>query len=299
MGNPSKNNVETAAWVDLSTTNPPLGVMQLKGPDSVKFLQGQVSADIARLAAGQSTLAGFHNREGRAIALLRVAAVDADELLAVLPRELIGDTVAKLGKFVFRAKTRLLDVSSEHAVWGAARSAVPPVASIVTLQWSATRQVCVLPAGALHDAAATAAARDIWQAADIAEGVPQVYRATSEAFVSQMLNLDVLGGIAFDKGCYTGQEVIARAHYRGRVKRRMQRFATADSVRLEAGATATLEGGATIRIVDVARADAARAEFLAVAPLASGTASSEATEPATDSAALKAELLALPYELPP
>ena len=55
-------------------------------------------------------------------------------------------------------------------------------------------------------------------------GLPQVYAATSETFVAQMLNLDLLGAIAFDKGCYTGQEVIARAHYRGRVKRRMQRW---------------------------------------------------------------------------
>ena len=60
----------------------------------------------------------------------------------------------------------------------------------------------------------------------IAAGEPQVFAATSEAFVAQMLNLDLLGAIAFDKGCYTGQEVIARAHYRGRVKRRMQRFVT-------------------------------------------------------------------------
>ena len=60
----------------------------------------------------------------------------------------------------------------------------------------------------------------------IAAGEPQVYAATSEAFVAQMLNLDLLNAIAFDKGCYTGQEVIARAHYRGRVKRRMQRFVT-------------------------------------------------------------------------
>ena len=66
--------------------------------------------------------------------------------------------------------------------------------------------------------------RASWERADIAAGLPQVYTATSEAFVAQMLNLDLLGAIAFDKGCYTGQEVIARAHYRGRVKRRLQRW---------------------------------------------------------------------------
>ena len=67
-------------------------------------------------------------------------------------------------------------------------------------------------------------ARAHWERADIAAGLPQVYLPTSETFVAQMLNLDLLGAIAFDKGCYTGQEVIARAHYRGRVKRRLQRW---------------------------------------------------------------------------
>ena len=79
--------------------------------------------------------------------------------------------------------------------------------------------------------------RQRWRAgrcADIAEGLPQVYAATSEAFVAQMLNLDLLGAIAFDKGCYTGQEVIARAHYRGRVKRRMQRWLNGSGISLQA-----------------------------------------------------------------
>ena len=87
-----------------------------------------------------------------------------------------------------------------------------------------------------------------WERADIAAGLPQVYAATSEAFVAQMLNLDLLGAIAFDKGCYTGQEVIARAHYRGRVKRRLQRWhatedaapAPGDSVRSADGRALTV-----------------------------------------------------------
>jgi folate-binding protein YgfZ len=66
--------------------------------------------------------------------------------------------------------------------------------------------------------------REQWRARDIAAGLPQIVTATSAAFVAQMLNLDCIDAISFTKGCYTGQEVIARAHYRGRVKRRMQRF---------------------------------------------------------------------------
>ena len=66
-----------------------------------------------------------------------------------------------------------------------------------------------------------------WHAADIRAGLPQVYPQTHESFVAQMLNLDLLGGVSFEKGCYTGQEIIARTHFRGTVKRRMLRYAAA------------------------------------------------------------------------
>ena len=92
--------------------------------------------------------------------------------------------------------------------------------------------------------------RDAWRLLDIADGVAQVYAATSEEFVAQMLNLDALGGIAFDKGCYTGQEVIARAHYRGRVKRRLQRFVSRGALRLVPGESGQLTDGRTFKVVD-------------------------------------------------
>ncbi len=137
-------------------------------------------------------------------------------------------------------------------------------------------------------------------ALDIADGVPQVYATTSEAFVAQMLNLDVLDGIAFDKGCYTGQEVIARAHYRGKVKRRMQRFRTLTP--LPAGAalkpadSGTLNDGRSFKVVDAVLLADGRCEFLAVAPVASGE-SDDATEN-TQAATIAVEQLPLPYSLP-
>ena len=96
-------------------------------------------------------------------------------------------------------------------------------------------------------------------------GLPQVYAATSEAFVAQMLNLDLLGAIAFDKGCYTGQEVIARAHYRGRVKRRMQRWRNASGMPARArrcGAQAA--DGRALTVVRVAPGGDGGQELLAV-----------------------------------
>ena len=131
--------------------------------------------------------------------------------------------------------------------------------------------------------------------AAVAACEPQVYAVTSELFVSQMLNLDVLGGIAFDKGCYTGQEVIARAHYRGRVKRRMQRFVTTETVALKPGDECSLSDGRNVRVVDVAAGDAGGTQFLAVTTL--GLAPDEPTDTFRHTVVV-ATTAPMPYSLP-
>ena len=163
-----------------------LSVISLRGPDAGKFLQGQLSAEIEKLAPGARTLAGLHNPQGRVIALLTISRRSPEEFLAVLPGELLAPVMQRLGKYILRARVRLNDATAEFP-----------------------------------DLVET---RPDQELGEIRAGIPQVYVATSEVFVAQMLNLDLLGAIAFDKGCYTGQEVIARAHYRGRVKRRLQRW---------------------------------------------------------------------------
>jgi hypothetical protein len=142
------------------------------------------------------------------------------------------------------------------------------------------------------------AAPALWQRHAIENGEPQVYAATSGEFVAQMLNLDVLGAIAFDKGCYTGQEVIARAHYRGRVKRRLQRFRSQEPLPLKPGDAGELADGRTFRVVDAVHHADRDCEFLAVAPLP-GAEPRTAEAPAPGGAArLDALQLPLPYELP-
>src|SRR5438105_6332890 len=147
----------------------------------------------------------------------------------------------------------------------------------------------------------------------VAAGEPEVYAVTSEQFVAQMLNLDVLGAIAFDKGCYTGQEIIARAHYRGRVKRRMQRFLTDAPTALEPGGSSVLPDGRSLRVVRAIAGTDGRCEFLAVTALATaeGAPGAEAASGAdgssgadgaagtsTTAAPLHAQRLELPYSLP-
>jgi hypothetical protein len=240
-----------------------IGAVRVQGADAVRFLQGQLSNDIERLRADEALYAGLHNPQGRVIALLRVFALAPDDVLGVLPRELAAPVAARLAKFVLRAKAKVTDASGDSVLSSSSAFAELPLAE------------------------------------RIAAGLPQVYAATSEQFVAQMLNLDVIGAISFTKGCYTGQEVIARAHYRGRVKRRMQRFRTMGPAQIAVGGTGTLRDGRSFRVVEALTLDDGRAEFLAVAPLAHG--SDDASEDGAGSAGaalIDAEQLALPYELP-
>jgi len=335
-----------------------LGVLRFRGVDAVRFLQGQVSNDVERLSAERSQLAGYHNPQGRAIALLRLVQLAPDDVLAILPRELIGTVAARLVKFVLRAKVKIADESAGWRVAGLvaphsegeraaaagadtaaeiearatswattqfqqasavaatagelssaaaqleeAESVVPlPTASalmlpdavnsqsrsgaavIVRVGAAPARWLVVSPAGeAAPLAGCVAADRDVWRLLDIADGEAQVYAATSEEFVAQMLNLDALDAIAFDKGCYTGQEVIARAHYRGRVKRRLQRFVSRGAVaKLAVGESGQLADGRAFKVVEAVRLGDGRCEFLAVAPVVAGGAAEGVAEVASN-----------------
>ena len=311
---------------------PDLGLVRARGSDAARFLQGQLSNDVTRLAAGTSLLAGYHNPQGRAIALLRLVYWDADDILAVVPRELAGGVVSRLSKFVLRAKVKIADESAAWQISGLVGTtkvavqadAAPELPTIVSAQTRAEgavfvciaesppRWLMIAPAGMSSAAIAPAARpdnvvigdRENWRRLDIAAGLPQVCAATSEEFVAQMLNLDVLNAIAFDKGCYTGQEVIARAHYRGRVKRRMQRFVSREACRLAPGDSGQLADGRTFKVVLATQLADGRCDFLAVAPLAGaerdGVPRDEAPAATTTAhaAPLAADQAALPYALP-
>ena len=237
-----------------------VGTVRFRGPDAAAFLHGQFSSDVLALPQGAEQLTGYHNPQGRVIALLRLAHVSREEWLAQLPAELAAPIAQRLQRFVLRAKLAI-DVPDTPAS-------------------NATRS----------------------RRSDIAAGLPQIYAATSEKFVAQMLNLDCIGALSFSKGCYTGQEVIARAHYRGRVKRRMQRFVTrtapagASAAPLQPGASLRLADGRRLEIVDTATLEDGRVEFLGVGPLP-GSPAEPPPEPDT-TPLIDCETLPLPYELP-
>ena len=279
-----------------------LGVVRARGADAISFLQGQLSNDVTRVRSGQLQLNGYHTPQGRAIALLRLTALAPDDLLAVMPLELVPVVVARLKRFVLRAKVQISDDSPEWEIRGY-QAAVPPLPpGACSLPYGSSRQLVLIPlsAGALPET--IDGTRADWVAGDIAEGLPQVYAATSEAFVAQMLNLDVTGGIAFDKGCYTGQEIIARAHYRGHVKRRMQRFVAESAGALLPGQSGTLGDGRGFKVVDAVPVTQDRYEFLAVthAPPdgAAGTGAPPDDAQAATQVIITARQLTLPYALP-
>jgi tRNA-modifying protein YgfZ len=297
-----------------------LGVVRLRGADAVKFLQGQLSNDVARLTVAASVLAGYHNPQGRTIALLRLVLWDADDILAIVPRELASVVLTRLSKFILRAKVKITDESSDWQVSGLAgvpERALPGSvgaqarvgdAVFVRVPGEPSRWLAVSPGNAPPVPNCSTGTQDAWQRLDIAAGLPQVLAATSEEFVAQMLNLDVLDAIAFDKGCYTGQEVIARAHYRGRVKRRMQRFISREPVRLKPGDSGQLADGRSFKVVlaapTVAVSAASAAATQAPLPTAASTQAAAPAAVATSNTSgapagpLAADQVPLPYALP-
>jgi tRNA-modifying protein YgfZ len=257
-----------------AVSQPDYGLLHFRGADARKFLQGQLSNDMNALGPDQLMLAGLHNPQGRVLALLRLAALADDHIVALLPAELAESTGALLRRYVLRAKVIISAETSASAV---------------------SELVARMPAmSALLDSQA--------RARNIAAGIPQVYVPTSGEFVAQMLNLDCIAAISFNKGCYTGQEIIARSHYRGRTKRRMQHFVSTGPVALTAGEGVHLQDGRSARIVDAIMLADGRSEFLAVAPLeipVEGTAAGQAQlAAAAPVRRLEASPLPLPYALP-
>jgi folate-binding protein YgfZ len=224
----------------------------------------------------------------------------------------VGDSV-----FVRLDADRVLVVSPVDATAVVAGSVASAAVDSGAVDVTTAAPAAIGSTGAADVAAAGASAgdnlvndqRQAWTRLAVAAGEPQVVPATSEEFVAQMLNLDVLNAIAFDKGCYTGQEVIARAHYRGRVKRRMQRFISRAPVRLAPGDSGQLADGRSFKVVLAAQLEDGRCDFLAVAPLpGTGTdeapagiptaAASAGTPAAAVTMPLVADPASLPYALP-
>lgn len=223
-------------WVRLTS----LGVILAEGPEARSFLQGQLTADLDRLGPTNMLLAAVNSPQGRVQAVVRLVQ-RPDAIAMILPSSMVDSTVARLRKYTLRAKVTLHSGNERLVAHAVLRSAIPVSAGLAApidhglhdgvsyLSWiPASDHVVALapPNIASHGDPAFEAA---WRLTEIRAGLPQVYAQTHEAFVAQMLNLDLIDGISFDKGCYTGQEIIARTHFRGAIKRRMFLFAASSA----------------------------------------------------------------------
>lgn len=222
------------------------GVIRAQGEEAAKFLHSQLTQDIVLLGADQARLAGFCSAKGRLLATMVVWKVSEQEILLALPAELLAETLKRLSMFVMRAKCKLSNASADLQLWGLAG----PLAdqwlgnAAPAQRWGRSEHgaasVIRLPDSALNSATdASGASRYLlaqavsaqapaltpltltdWQWLEVQSGLAWVQQATREQFVPQMLNLELLDGVNFQKGCYPGQEVVARSQYRGSLKRR-------------------------------------------------------------------------------
>jgi folate-binding protein YgfZ len=216
-----------------------LGAIAITGSDANAFLQGQLSNDLQLLSTGRTLLASCNSAQGRAQVIARVVQRH-DSILMLVPSVMVEQTMLRLRKYVLRSKVVLTNLGAQLvAYWPTAQQlqtlGLPQPnspeehiehdgMSIVRWPDPTERYLLIGPAGA-----SSGDASEAWRLADIRAGLAQLYPPTHEAFVAQMLNLDLVGGISFEKGCYTGQEIIARTHFRGMVKRRLFRFAATSS----------------------------------------------------------------------
>jgi len=278
-----------------------LGILRFTGADALSFLQGQVSNDTQRLTDNTPVLAAYSTAQGRVLALIYLLP-HSSGVAAILPREILAPTLERMRKFILRAKVRIEDAGDSLVVAG--QFGANPTANSHYVERDG---IGTAPVGHDHnrywiigapdqiaaaDAATEKRLEEQWRLADIRAGLPQVYAATSEAFVAQMLNLDLLDGISFTKGCYTGQEIIARTQHLGRIKRRLFRLRLPSGT-WSVGQALRLADGRQGRLTEVIES-AGQVEALAVLgvePNSAGTGDTP-VEPLVEAAELP-----LPYDL--
>lgn len=259
-------------------------LIDVSGDDAAAFLQGQLTQDLARLASVPGLPAAWCNAKGRVIAVMRLIGIAADRYGLVVPGAAVDALVERLSTFRLRARvdikrrdegwlskaTRFPDDLARLESLGLMPERTPFVArrrgDVVAFELGgATRCVELFGRPDAFEDLNLALCQELddgnWQAALVEAGVPHIEGATSEKFTAHMLNLDLLGAISFDKGCYTGQEVIARTQHLGQSKRRLLRYRLVSGV-ASPGVRLEYEGRDAGEVVS-----AAGPQLLAVVPL--------------------------------
>jgi len=228
------------------------GLIEIRGADARQFMQGQFTNDARQLTPETAQISGYCNPKGRLLAIFRIIERTPEHFLLLTPRAILEDTLNRLRMFVLRSAVEIrnagdelviVGVSGEKTVDQLSQSTAVAIPDEVNGVRSDTRHCIIrLPdngipryavIGAPEDMTGVWANLDIhdapigysaWDYLDLEAGIPIVRAETRDTFIPQTVNLDLVGGISFKKGCYTGQEIVARLQYRGTLKRRMYRF---------------------------------------------------------------------------
>ncbi|GEQ77794.1 folate-binding protein [Comamonas testosteroni] len=297
-----------------------LGVIRAVGADAASFLHGQLSNDFALLKFDQARLAAFCTAKGRMLASFIGFRRSADEIVLICDRSLLAPTLKRLSMFVLRAQCKLSDATADFALYGLTGQAAEQLAGKNAAAWTLQQQgdahvIALYPAAGNQRAlwiGPTGQAPEgqllsegLWQWSEVQSGVATLSAPVVDAFVPQMLNYESLGGVNFKKGCYPGQEVVARSQFRGTLKRRAylvhaeqalsvgQEVFSAEDFEQATGtvvqAAAAPQGGWDA-IVSMQIASSTRDDLFAHAALAEG-------QSADADKGIALQLLPLPYEL--
>ncbi len=225
------------------------GLLAVRGVDAAKFLQGQLTCNLNYLNQATCSLGARCTPKGRMISSFRIL-TEGDGFLLALSADLLDAQLADLKKYAVFSKSSLSDESANWVRFGLSQGdgallalgldlprsadAVAREGALIALRLADGRAELWAPAAEAATLEARLAAQlpkvalDAWLLAQVRAGIGQVFGPTRELFIPQMINLQALGGVSFKKGCYTGQEIVARMQYLGKLKRRLYRLALAD-----------------------------------------------------------------------
>ena len=217
-------------------TLPQYALLHFSGSDAQSFLHGQLTCDVQALKAGHSSYGGYCTPKGRLLATFLLWADDTGYTM-LLPASLAEAIRKRLSMYILRARVKAdildnavigvfgadaaLDIANLGGTKPASLHGVNTSANVRTIMLPHDRCLLVLPSPGA--AGIRAAAPGDWESLDIAAGIPFIVPGTQEQFVPQMVNLDLIGALSYSKGCYPGQEIVARTHYLGKLKQRMFR----------------------------------------------------------------------------
>ena len=239
----SDTDITFPATIDSSNNNKiypiaHLAILKIDGNDAAKLLQGQITCNINDITETQSSLGALCTPKGRAITTFLLAKTN-DAFLMVLPKELLETVKKRLQMYILRSAVTLTDCSEQLCLIGLLQAKTTDNKLFgtsqqdslsITIDNAPNRQLMItevdqaitLWSDLVNHQGFLPAPSEQWRYLDIMAGLPWLTSETSEEFIPQMLNLDQLGGISYNKGCYTGQEIVARTHYLGKAKRALR-----------------------------------------------------------------------------